>query len=81
MDLIGVVELVVHEASDDTGFADGLVSQKKPACISLKPIPGPYFLFRLPIYITVILLLRDFSNFGLQKRGSHIVSPRLATLS
>ena len=28
MDLIGVVELVVHEASDDTGFADGLVSQK-----------------------------------------------------
>ena len=28
MDLIGVVELVVHEASDDTGFADGMVSQK-----------------------------------------------------
>ena len=28
MDLIGVVELVVHEASDDIGFADGLVSQK-----------------------------------------------------
>ena len=28
MDLIGVVELVAHEASDDTGFADGLVSQK-----------------------------------------------------
>ena len=28
MDLIGVVELVVHEASDDNGFADGLVSQK-----------------------------------------------------
>ena len=28
MDLIGVVELVVHEVSDDTGFADGLVSQK-----------------------------------------------------
>ena len=27
MDLIGVVELVVHEASDDTGFADGLVPQ------------------------------------------------------
>ena len=26
MDLIGVLELVVHEASDDTGFADGLVS-------------------------------------------------------
>ena len=28
MDLIGVVELVVHEASDDIGFADGLVPQK-----------------------------------------------------
>ena len=28
MDLIGVVELVVHEASDDTGFADRLVPQK-----------------------------------------------------
>ena len=24
MDLIGVVELVIHKASDDTGFANGL---------------------------------------------------------
>ena len=54
---------------------------KTPACTSLKPILEPSFSFRLPIYITVILLLRDFSNFGLQKRGSHIVSPRLAALS
>ena len=26
--LIGVVELVVHEASDDAGFADGLVAEE-----------------------------------------------------
>jgi len=26
--LIGVIEFIIHEASDDAGFADGLVAQE-----------------------------------------------------
>ena len=55
---------------------------KTPTCILLKPIPEPSFSFRFLIYITVILLpLQNFSNFRLQNRGSHIVSPHWAELS
>jgi len=32
--LVSVVEFVVHESSNDTGFADGLISQKHQLILS-----------------------------------------------